>query len=265
MERSLWERNFWLWPQYPCPSCKTGTLKFEKKSISRKETRSSIMASKIDGYDPERVVERFSGNLTCTKTTCKDTVFVCGIITAVLDMYSDANGSINYELDDNYIPKFFEPALPVFPVPSKCPRKVREELTRAFSLIWSDIGSAGNRLRVAVEALMNECNIQKKAKIKNGQNKGKFRDLTLDERIRIFSNKNEDAATQLLAIKWLGNIGSHAGLTILTRDDLLDAFEHFEYTLDLIYLGRSSHLVKRAKRIIEKKGSIRPKLRMKRR
>ncbi len=64
--------------------------------------------------------------------------------------------------------------------------------------------------------------------------------------INKFGEKQDDAATQLMAIKWLGNIGSHAGLAVLTRDDLLDAFEHFEYALDLIYTKTGSDLVIRA-------------------
>ncbi len=88
---------------------------------------------------------------------------------------------------------------------------------------------------------------------------GKFRYLTLDERIKKFGEKQENAATQFLAIKWLGNIGSHADLAVLTRDDILDAFEHFEYALDLVYVNKGVVLTKRAKHIIKKKGSVRAK------
>jgi len=187
------------------------------------------------------------------------------MIKTSMDYDTDSSGNTITELYDHYAPRFFEPALPIFPIPEKCPTKVREELEKAFALIWSDVGSAGNRLRVAVEELMNECKIQKKFRIKNGKNKGKFLNLTLDERIRKFEEKHKDAVIQLMAIKWLGNIGSHAGLAVLTHDHLLDAFEHFEYALELIYENISVDLVKRAKKIIKKKGPITKKQIRKRR
>lgn len=265
VQRNLWNPTFSAWPQLPCPSCKVGTLQIDKNSISNKETRSSKAAHSNDYWDPEHIVERFIAILACTNPRCKDNVFVCGRITKSLDYDTGSDGKLITELYDCYVPLFFEPAPPVFPIPNECPKKVRDELLRAFALIWSDVGSAGNRLRVAVEALMNECKIQKKAKIKTGRNKGKLRELTLDERIKKFGEKQEDAATQLMAIKWLGNTGSHAGLAILTRDDLLDAFEHFEHALDLIYMKSGADLAKRAQHIIKKKGPIGAKTKRRRR
>ena len=203
--------------------------------------------------------------LTCANPSCRDSVFVCGEITYQLDYNTGPEGEMITELDEYYVPRFFEPAPPVFPIPKECPKTVTTELKKAFALLWSDAGSAGNRLRVAVEALMNERKIQKKAKIKKGLNKGKFRVLTLDERIKKFGEKQQDAATQLMAIKWLGNTGSHAALDVLTRNDLLDAFEHFEYALDLVYVNKGNALVKRAKHIIKKKGPVRTKRKRKRR
>ena len=265
VQRNLWKPTFWAWPQLPCPICKVGTLKLIKDTISKKETKASQAARFHEHWDPDWIEERFSAMLTCANPRCKDNVFVCGKITKEWDYYPDPDGQSMTQLDDYYAPRFFEPAPPVFPIPNKCPKKVRDDLIRAFALTWSDVGSAGNRLRVAIEALMNECKIQKKAKIKTGRNRGQFRELSLDERIKKFGEKQEDAATQLLAIKWLGNIGSHAGLAVLSRDDLLDAFEHFEYALDLIYTKIGTDLVKRAKHIIKKKGSIRTKPKRKRR
>ena len=169
----------------------------------------------------------------------------------------DQDGDPEFSNYDYYSPSFFEPAPPVFPIPKECPNAVADELKKAFALMWPEIGSSGNRLRVAVEVLMNEQKIQKKAKIKSGGNARKYRDLALHERIEKFMVKHEDAGTQLMAIKWLGNTGSHAALDVLTHDDLLDAFEHFEYALDLVYVGKAIELVKRAKRIIKDKGPVR--------
>ncbi len=257
VQRSIWKPNFPIWPSLPCPSCKVGTLKIDRKSISKEETVSS--KRRDQHIHPDYIYQRFIAILACTNPSCGDRVFVCGEIEPRLDHAFTSDGEPTGEVFEFYAPRFFEPAPPIFPIPKKCPKRVRDELIRAFALIWSDVGSAGNRLRVAVEALMNEQKVQKKAKIQTGRNRGKFRELTLDERIKKFGEKQEIAATQFLAIKWLGNIGSHADLAVLTRDDILDAFEHFDYALDLVYVNKGVVLAKRAKHIIKKKGSVRAK------
>ena len=203
--------------------------------------------------------------MVCTGPACKDVVSVCGDVTREEDWFVGPNGEIFHEIDDYFIPTFFEPAPPLFQIPDICPKGVKEELKKAFSLIWSDRGSSANRLRVAVEELLNTLKIQKKAQTKTGKNKGKFHDLSLHERIEKFEIKHNAAATQLMAIKWLGNVGSHSVMDKLTHDDLLDAFEHFDYALDLVFVNQSVALEKRAKRIIKKKGPIRAKRKRRRR
>lgn len=264
VQRSIWKPTFQYWPSLPCPSCKLGTLKIVKSTISKEETASSKVAHRHEEWDPDWIKQRFIAVLHCANPRCRDSVFVCGEITMELDQYYEPDRGLVQDWDDCYVPRYFEPAPPVFPIPDECPEEVGGELKKAFALVWSDVGSAGNRLRVAVEVLMNERKVQKKAKIKQGQNKGKFHRLTLDERIKKFAEKHEDPATQLMAIKWLGNTASHAALDVLTHDDLLDAFEHFEYALDLVYVNKKLALVKRAKQIIEKKGRVRAKPKRKR-
>ncbi len=145
MQRNLWKLTFWAWPQLPCPSCKVGTLKIDKNSISKKETGSSKAAHLKDDWEPDWIEERFIAILTCANPRCKDNVFVCGEITKDWEQYIDADNELITELNDWFTPRFFEPAPPVFPIPIKCRKEVRDELTRAFALIWSDVGSAGNR------------------------------------------------------------------------------------------------------------------------
>ena len=265
VNRSIWKPTFESWPTLPCPTCKVGTLSIAEDTIFKEETASSKAARGHEAWDPEWIMQRFMAVLTCANPNCGDKVFVCGKITMDWDYFDTPEGKTSMESYEHYVPHFFEPAPPVFPIPSECPEKIGDELKKAFALIWSDVGSGGNRLRVAIETLMNERKIEKKAKIKNGPNKGKFRYLTLSERLKRFAVEHEKAATQLMAIKWLGDTGSHAALDVLTHDDLLDAFEHFEYALDLVYVKKDIALVKRAKDIIKKKGPVRVKAKRKRR
>ena len=84
--------------------------------------------------------------------------------------------------------------------------------------------------------------------------------LTLHQRIGLFQNKYADAAPPLEAVKWLGNVGSHANLNTLTIDDLLNGFELFEHAIERIYVRREEHLRRLASGISKQKGK-RPKSR----
>ena len=259
VQRELWKVSFLSWPTLPCPRCGLGALTVPKDSISKEEPAWSEALRGHDAWEPEWIVRRFIAILTCANPSCGEKVAACGEVE--LEWYYDygPDGKTITVTNDRFIPRFFEPALPVFPIPENCPKEVKDELKKAFALIWSDAGSSGNRLRVAVEALLNERGVQKKAKIKKGQNKGKYRELKLHGRIERFAEREKDAATQLMAIKWLGNTGSHTALEGLTHDDLLGAFEHFEYALDLVYVKKGPALAKLARAINKKKGPVRAK------
>lgn len=263
VQRDIWKQSFEYWPSLPCPSCKNGRLAVSNKSIVRNETSSSNAARKHFDWEPDWIEERFVATMICSGPTCSDVVSVCGKTTMDFAYSYGKNGETVTDLECFFWPTIFDPAPPLFQIPDECPKEVKEELQKAFALFWSDRGSGANRLRVAVEELMNALKIQRKAKIKKGENKGKFRDLSLHERIEIVEEKHNDAATQLMAIKWLGNAGSHAIMDKLTHAELLDAFEHFDFALDLIYVNQRAVLMKRAKRIIKKKGPIRAKRRRK--
>ncbi len=56
----------------------------------------------------------------------------------------------------------------------------------------------------------------------------------------------------LLAIKWLGNAGSHPD--IITTDDVMDTYEIMEHVLENIYENKEKNIRKIAKRINKRKG-----------
>ncbi len=256
IQRSVWRREFSIWPRFPCPSCRVGALRINKTSITEEETKASKTLHSAEEWEPDWIDGRFSAKLTCTNPVCHDHIFVCGRTSVSWEMCFDANGDPSADLETYYEPRAFEPSPPVFPVPKQCPNSAKEEIERAFSLLWNDYGSCVNRLRVAIEAMMDEQNIQKKTKIKSGSKKGKFRNLSLHERIEIYAEKEPDAGKQLMALKWVGNVGSHLELQKLTWEDLLVAFEHLEYALELMYVKHTSKLKERANQIIKAKGPI---------
>lgn len=57
----------------------------------------------------------------------------------------------------------------------------------------------------------------------------------------------------ILAIKWLGNAGSHSRSKI-SFDDVLDAYEFLEHILQEVYVQKTKKLKARAKEVNKKKG-----------
>ncbi len=197
------------------------------------------------------ITEQFVAMLACNNANCKEHVAVCGRTNHVED-HDFEHQELNFAR--LFKPTFFYETPPVFPIPENCPVEIEQELKRAFALAWSDIESSANRLRSAIEALLDDCEVPKTTKNKKERTKR----LNLHERIDWFRTKNAKAAKSLEAVKWLGNVGSHANLDNLTIDDLLDGFELFEHTIELVYVGHAEHLSKIADSINQHKGK-RPK------
>ncbi len=82
--------------------------------------------------------------------------------------------------------------------------------------------------------------------------------LKLHGRIERFGKKGAtqaDIGEHLMAVKWLGNAGSHQG-EALTRADTEMAFDQIEHILAEVYGRRTESLKAAAKAINKKGGSI---------
>jgi hypothetical protein len=134
----------------------------------------------------------------------------------------------------------------IFEIPKKCPPEVKTELSAGFTLFWSDQAAAAGRIRVALERLMDHLGIPMRRKEKNG----KFSELSLHHRIELFEKGEPAIGSQLMALKWLGNTGSHQGK--LVRDDLLDAFEILEHALTELIDQRTAKVAALAKKLMKK-------------
>jgi hypothetical protein len=136
----------------------------------------------------------------------------------------------------------------IFDFPSECPDGVKEELRSAFTLFRSHRAACAGRIRVALECLMSHLGVPKKQKDKHG----KYFALRLHQRINAFSKNEPTVASQLMALKWLGNSGSHD--SEVTQNDLLDAFEIMEHCLGEIIDRRAARVAALAKKLTKKHG-----------
>jgi hypothetical protein len=222
-------------PAWRCPHCLDGTLTSVVDSLELSATASTQVAREQTGWGgPECDIYRFFLEMKCVK--CNDPVLCVGT-TRAIEEYDDELGWV---FSDALVPTYFEPYVPVILIPTKCPESVSAEVLKASSLIWCSPSSSGNKIRVAVERLMDE----------QGVPSSRF----LDRRIKSFAPRNQGVANKLLAIKWIGNTGSHSDNLELV--DVLDAFELLEYCLEELYEGRTARLIALAASINTHKGPL---------
>jgi len=207
-------------------------LKVKNGSLAIGESRDSKEAHSHDAWEPAWIDGRFSCLLICLH--CEGEVGLVGTY-EVRDERGYANGEevggdVRY-----YKPLYFTDAPRIFDIPDGTPVDVSDEIGRSFQLYWSDTLACANRIRAAIEALLTAQRVNRS--VGGRQSRKCRRMLSLHERIELFMETRPELADKLLAIKWIGNAGTHSA--IVTADDLLDAYEILGFVLDEIYVRRS--------------------------
>ena len=151
-------------------------------------------------------------------------------------------------------PKYFVAPISIIPLPDLCPKDIQDEIRAASSLYWCDVSASANRIRTAVERILDHKKIKRSEKIQSGKNVGKNRRLSLHERIELFKKNNAELASTMLAIKWLGNAGSHTG--DLHEKDLLDAFDLLDHVIEELFVEKLKKIRSITKKINKKKGPV---------
>jgi Domain of unknown function (DUF4145) len=245
MDRALWQETLSksACPDWPCPICHRGIFQFEKGSLRFEETSTSIRSRDADEFEPDWVQYAFTAWAVCTNLKCKQK-FAIGGNGGVAPEYIGDEGDWDYV--EYFSPLFCYPMPHIFDIPEKCPGDVTLQLRSAFDVFWANPAACAGRIRVALELLMDHVGVPKRKR----NSHGKFSDLTLHGRIEQFAKKEPIVGSQLMAIKWVGNSGSHIGS--VERKDILDAFEILEHALKEIIEGRSVRVAKLAKALSKK-------------
>jgi len=236
-------------PLFPCPSCESTLHPTFKNPLFHEESAGSKAFQESGEGDIDNVEGVFSLHLRCGNTKCAEDVFCVGNFTMTPD-----ESPIDETL--SYVPsleiRFFNPPIPIFPIHPKLKSghglRVGKALEESFSLFWSNPSGAGNSLRTAVEALMDYRAIKKEG-------------LTLHARLEIFKKSFKanhpalaDLGDKLLAIKWIGNSGSH--ISGLTRENMIHAYKLFANVIDELFNNTSAKLSATAKAINRTKKPI---------
>jgi Domain of unknown function (DUF4145) len=152
--------------------------------------------------------------------------------------------------DVRLTPEYFYPSLDIFPIPSTCPESVAKEIKLSFQLFFCSPAASANHIRKSIENVLTDKGV-KRFGISKNERKRTF--INLNNRINIYKSKNPSVADYMLAIKWIGNEGSHGDLS---RDDVLDAYDILEIMLDELYVGHGKAVKKKISMINKRKKAL---------
>lgn len=243
VDRKLWEESFTNeLPHWSCPTCQKGYLALLPDKFLNVETGPSKSAHDHEAWEPEWTQTRFVGLLECSMPACKELVAVSGSgsISIVQISYDECMTDTHYEVE----------CLRPTPVPISYPHNTPEQVTtfirEASSLLWQSANASANKIRQAVESIMDNQNIDKKT--------ASGKDISLHHRIKNFSELHKENGDFLLAIKWLGNSGSHADG--ISRNEVLDAFDMIEFVLESLYGNTKAQLLEKVAAVNAVKGPV---------
>ncbi|WP_207514993.1 DUF4145 domain-containing protein [Longitalea luteola] len=245
--RTIWknwftENNI---PSWPCPSCNKGTLIGDKKDIKSYEAISSQKLHREEDWDPEQIWGQFTGNLKCD--VCEETVVIAGKMAVEAEhVYDEQYEGYNFEYIEILQPNIFVPTLNIFELHKDVPEEVCNAIKESFKLFWIDSSSCANKIRTVVELIMDEQKVPKTYK-----DRGKRKGYSLHKRIELFKAAKSEEADLLMAIKWIGNSGSHVN-DELKKDDTLDAYEILDLVTTRLY-EKDSHRIKALSKTINKR------------
>lgn len=233
-------------PLWACPKCGAGLLELQPETLNFKETATSLEGHDYEGWDPEWITYRFACMFVCNNRNCREASTATG--TGYLSEEPDMRlQEINYV--KNFKPEYFSPSPVIFPIPGDVPEDIADQISASFAAFWGDAATAGNKIRQAIELLMDFKRVPK-TEVRRGVRTRR----SLHSRIKEFKNNQPEVGEQLLAIKWLGNAGSHPGG--LSKDDVMDAYEILQHVLDELFVKRRARVRKLTKAIIHRRGAV---------
>ncbi|HAZ4815778.1 TPA: DUF4145 domain-containing protein [Enterobacter cloacae subsp. dissolvens] len=229
--------------EWPCPACGQKTLVIDKETFHAKSLLKSRRAQNEEWFEPDMDETVFSCMAHCSRASC-DEVVVCIGKGGWVDVWDDEMRNRDYV--PWYKPMSFVPTLHPFALPGGCPAEITGPITASFSVYLSQPGSAANLIRIAVERMLTAIDVPEL----NDKNKR----IYLHQRIELLDGQYLPYKDTLMAIKFLGNAGSHT-YDEVTADDIEAAFEIMEYVVNDLFSGRKESIAVLTRRLHDKFGN----------
>jgi hypothetical protein len=235
LKRDKWKEEFRAEDllRWQCPACHVSPLRVVADSLKIGETSASESFRAELAFEPDLHVDgRFSCMMDCAH--CHNEVGVAGTYRLFDERSEDIEHGETGGYVELYRPKYFTESPYLVEIPESTPEAITNELIASFQLFWSDPLACTNRIRSSVEKLLTAERIPKTTGRTAGKRRRQFHKL--HNRIELYRKKRPDVAEKLMAVKWIGNAGSHAGGA--TVEDALDGYELMDWVLDTLYARR---------------------------
>jgi hypothetical protein len=200
---------------------------WQRRSISNKHNTSwKCGVCGIGGLQLQSEIPKsnyYSLAIRCTDSNCTKQYRIVG---SVVPEAKGVEVAENYFRIDNYrlYPTHFEPELVMFEMPISLNAEVKSKLIKSFNHFWYDLDACANMIRQGIELIVVE---------KGGVGE------TLHTKIASLRTKLGDKLTDaILALKWIGNDGSHPGRSF-KRDEILDSYGVLVDVLNQMYPDES--------------------------
>lgn len=219
-------------PKFICPTCQKGIIISDKTNIT--EGRFVSEGELFDITGDERDYKGYFTSISrCNNPDCLEFMTIAGET-----RLKDPGRRNNHEEDNFYFQnckivyqvKYTNPIVQLIKFPQGIPVGLTDIFIESFKLFWVDEDSCGNKIRSGIEKLLDFQKVNKTTINKFG----KRQQLKLHQRIDKFKSKEPNIAKYLLALKWIGNQGSHSS-SKLSRKELIDAYRILEVSLADLY------------------------------
>ncbi|QOC94725.1 DUF4145 domain-containing protein [Micromonospora craniellae] len=236
-------------PDLICPTCRIGRLTVPKPWVTGGDAATTeARRQRPDDFEPDWITGVFTGILECPRDTCQERIAVTGGWRLAIS--PDAAGPYLDVVRLTYA----RPALILVDCPPGTPDRVTAACRAAAEIVWVDPSGAANRLRVAVEELLTAQGVPRTASPRSPG--GRRRRIKTHERIELLAKrkpkKAHDAVHVLMAVKFIGNAGSHD--SSLTIKQVLECAEMLGLALTLLYDPTQATLMRRVRAVTRKHG-----------
>ncbi|WP_258548830.1 DUF4145 domain-containing protein [Klebsiella pneumoniae] len=227
--------------EWPCPECGQKTLEIIPESLVVNDNHFTDKNCGEDWFEPEMHRSIFSCSARCSRRKCGEIVACSGESGWEREPWH--GGEYNDEYYQWFHPKTFFPSLHPFELPDKCPEEITEPLLASFSIFLLQPSAAANLIRISVERMLTAMGVP--------EHKDTGWRLGLKERLRKLPAIYEAFSGQLMAIKFLGDAGSHDYDKVKLKD-IEDAFEIMDHVVNDLFSGRKESIEILTKRLSEK-------------
>lgn len=217
------------WPRPDCPQCPAGHLEFAEPD--RTEHGWSVRQHADEYWEPEWIRGTFTAVGICDNPRCGQYARAVGTYT--VDQWEDRLGADHRGRDYSawHIVDHITPPLALMQLPTGTPDAIQEGVERAAAVLFADPGLAATALRLVVEQFLTSQGVP------DIRSSGGF--IGADERIKTWKKGAAErgrVADLLLAVKWIGNAGTHS-LSTLTIKEVLDGVEFLDEAFHAQFVG----------------------------